>query len=395
MDLVNPLEEALNSGNEAEKRNAIEKLLQHLGFGNCRSFQKYDVLLTLIATDTITQEIFLVAVWSRPEQSVKFDAVEHFCSAVEKADVNGGLFLTTGAMNVRRTTKIPTSKPVTLLGKNELMRQLSSTPLFASSLAAAPSLFDKSESNDTDKDKAPTTSDTSLFSTSQGAMPVTSWGKQQPPLRSRTKLLRVTFPDGKVFCDSRTSQTLIQVVRYIGIERVQSAGLVVAHCPFITREVPPSLTEWSKPLDDEWNIILQSDTDQRHRQLLAINNKLELGMKIEVGNFDPITSTTKKEESRKAKSRLEIKLADGYIINASHATDSYIAFMKYVGVDKLKRLNLKLSGKSLITSTKQYNDQVLVSSTCWLTVPTSNKLKYRAIKVVASMAHISVDVKIV
>lgn len=377
MDLLKKLTETLENGDDTQTTDVAKEVFARLGFCNYQTVSKSKALLIGTATDSVTQETLLLALWRIPAKSVSADAIKFFCDTVKTANVSGGIFLSAGKLSSRKAAGNGCAKPITFMGEKELTRRLASFSFFA----PTESLF----SNDT-KEAAEESPISPQIQPAPPAKPLT-------PLR-HSKLMRVTFPDGTVFCDKSTSQTFIQAIQHIGIERVAGVGLVVAHCPLITREVPSSLAEWSKPIGNGWNIILQSDTDQRHRQLLAINNSLGIGMKIEVGsNFSPISVTRAEQKTNKAKSRLEIRLSDGFVINNPHATDTYVSFMKYVGIDKLARLNLKLSGKSLITSTKQYNDQVQLAPNRWLTIPTSNKLKYRAIKVVASMAHIAAEVQ--
>lgn len=388
MNLIDRLKEAISANDSAQERSTVEEILLHLGFSNFRGTRIDGPLLTLVATDVVTSENMFVAVWRKPTQSVDTDTTQQFCAAIEGMNVSGGLFLSIGTLNPRKMLQPISARTVTFMGKSELKRRLESISSFPSESFATPSLFGGDTVETSHEDEVLTPTPAPVFTPKQQ--------ESLTPLRNSRKLLRVTFPDGTVFCDKSTSHTFIQVIRHIGIDAVRNVGLVVAHCPLITRNVPPSLTEWAKPVDDEWYVILQSDTDQRHRQLLAINNHLGLGMRIEVGNdLEPLSTTRKKKETRKTKTRLEIILPDGLIINDGRAADTYVSFMKHIGVDKLMRQGLKLSGKSLITSTKQYSDQLLVAPNRWLTVPTSNKLKYRAIKVVASMSHVAVEVKMV
>lgn len=49
--------------------------------------------------------------------------------------------------------------------------------------------------------------------------------------------LKVTFPDGKVICYDKASDTLVAVVDFIGLDKVQQLGWSVSGAPFVSDEL--------------------------------------------------------------------------------------------------------------------------------------------------------------
>ncbi len=57
----------------------------------------------------------------------------------------------------------------------------------------------------------------------------TARGKKAPPKR-----LRVEFPDGTVVCENKATDTFVQVIQRIGLERVSELPLRLAGCPLVS-----------------------------------------------------------------------------------------------------------------------------------------------------------------
>lgn len=212
-------------------------------------------------------------------------------------------------------------------------------------------------------------------------------------LRSQTKRIRVEFPDGAVFCDKSTTQTLIKSLQHIGLERVASAKLEVSHVPLVAQSIAKSYEKWIKPIGNGWFVMLQSDSDQKYRQLLSLNEKLQLGMKLEMNaDLTPLTDDKYKEKIKRGKKKhIAITLPDGTAIKEN----AYVKIICQIGSDKIARTNLKAGSKRLITSTQQYSNQVNVGNNCWLTVPTLCKDQYKILKIVSSITRTPFKIEIV
>lgn len=212
-------------------------------------------------------------------------------------------------------------------------------------------------------------------------------------LRRHTKYIRVEFPDGTVFCDQSATQTLIKSLQHIGLERVASAKLEVSHVPLVVQAIAKSYEKWIKAIGNGWYLMLQSDTDQKYRQLLSLNEKLQLGMKLEMkADLTPLTNDKYKEKIKRTKKmHIAITLPDGTAI----IENAYVKMICKIGLDKIARTNLKVGTKRLITSTQQYSNQINVDKGHWLTVPTLCKDQYKILKIVSSMTHTPFKIEIV
>jgi hypothetical protein len=214
--------------------------------------------------------------------------------------------------------------------------------------------------------------------------------------RSSRSKLRVTFPDGTVFCDKSATRTMMQVIEHIGIAKVEKLGMESCHIRLITNEIVPKYEEWLKPIGDGYYLMTQSNTDQKYLQLTAIRNQLNMNFKIEMGSdFETVTMIGVSEKKKTEKTHLVVTFDDGTKIGDMVHDEPFIQAIEYIGIEKVIRAHITISGKPLITQTKQYNKQQQLSSGQWLMIPGTTKDKYKNLRVIAAMVHVKMNVEIV
>ena len=57
--------------------------------------------------------------------------------------------------------------------------------------------------------------------------------------RARRKLLRVTFPNGKVLCYKSTTDTMIATMQELGDDVIANIKLQSCHLPLLSKEIYP------------------------------------------------------------------------------------------------------------------------------------------------------------
>lgn len=115
--------------------------------------------------------------------------------------------------------------------------------------------------------------------------------------RAKKKLLRVTFPNGKVICYNNATSTMIAVLNEIGEDLFSSVKLEMCHLPLLSKEIYPKYQKDMKPICDGWYLNAQSNSDTKFLQLMSINDQLALGLKIELGSdFETVEDPGKEKE---------------------------------------------------------------------------------------------------
>lgn len=205
--------------------------------------------------------------------------------------------------------------------------------------------------------------------------------------RRQRRLLRVTFPDGKVLCYKSATMTFVEALQNIDTDKLNEVKLESYHLPLISQEIYPRFKEWMKPIKDGWYVNVQSDSDQKYMQLVSIKQQLDLDWKIEIGaDFTPSNDKVPQRKKREAQ-RLMVKFADGTTICEANPVDTFIRAIEKIGIEILMRKGVQYSGKPLITLTKQYNGQIEVSERRWLTIPPQTRDKLITLRIVSATMH--------
>lgn len=213
--------------------------------------------------------------------------------------------------------------------------------------------------------------------------------------RAKKKLLRVTFPNGKVICYNNTTSTMIAVLNEIGEDLFSSIKLEMCHLPLLSKGIYPKYQKDMKPICEGWYLNAQSNSDTKFLQLMSINDQLHLGLKIELGaGFDTVEDPGKEKRTR-SRDKLLVKMPDGEYIANNSALETFLEVVWKLGIEDIRKKKLSWCGNPLITSKKMVYNQIQIDSERWIIVPNSTKEKVKLLRVIGAMLHIKMDINII
>lgn len=101
--------------------------------------------------------------------------------------------------------------------------------------------------------------------------------------RQKKFIVRVIYPDGHAICSKMVWETLYDVVKYAGVQRVRKLGLWIRGANIISDQVEEDDRYRNSQKEVEPGIYLQtcSTTEVKYEQIKEINKQLSLGLKIE------------------------------------------------------------------------------------------------------------------
>lgn len=210
--------------------------------------------------------------------------------------------------------------------------------------------------------------------------------------RAKRKLLRVTFPNGKVLCYKSTTDTMIATMQELGDDVIANIKLQSCHLPLLSKEIYPKYKEWMKPVCNGWYLNTQSNSDTKFLQLNAINEQLSLGLKIELGEGFVEQDNPNKEKRTRTKGEILVKLPDGQCFANNSITNTFLEVIREIGIDKIKQKELTWCGKPLITTSKMFNGQVQIDNERWIVVPNTTKDKVKLLRVIGAMVRINMEI---
>lgn len=171
--------------------------------------------------------------------------------------------------------------------------------------------------------------------------------------RAKKKLLRVTFPSGKVICYKSTTDTMVAVLQELGEDVISKIELELCHLPIVSKEIYPKYRKWMKPICDGWYINTQSNSDSKFLELKSINDQLSLNLKLELGADLDAEDKPDKEKRIKSKDKLLVKFPDGQYFANNSTLDTFLEVVWEIGIDNIKRKDLSWGGNPLITKDVQ------------------------------------------
>ena len=214
-------------------------------------------------------------------------------------------------------------------------------------------------------------------------------------LRAKKKLIRVTFPNGKVFCYKNVTSTMIAALIEIGEKRFPEIKLELCHLPLLSKEVYPMYKDYMKPICEGWYINSQSNSDTKYLQLKAISDQLNLGLKIELGEDFETQDNPNKVKGTKSKYKLRVRMRSGEFIANESALETFLEVVWQLGVDDIRKKNLQWGGNDLITNRQVSKNQVQVDSNRWIIIPNTTKDKVKLLRVIGAMLHIKMDINVI
>lgn len=102
--------------------------------------------------------------------------------------------------------------------------------------------------------------------------------KQERGPKAAAKVLRVTFPDGKVICHSKAAETLADTIDCIGFERVESLNWTVSGQPFVSRRPYPR----NQQERNGWYVTSHSGTIVKKQQIEKLSDLFGLNLVVEM-----------------------------------------------------------------------------------------------------------------
>lgn len=216
-------------------------------------------------------------------------------------------------------------------------------------------------------------------------------------VREKRRRIRFSFPDGTQICDASATQTMIKAIRKIGVEQVAQLNMEVCHTSLVAQEVNPRYAQWTKRIDDTWFLMAQGDTQQKYMQMRSVIQQLGLDVKVELGDFETLepVNVQKSEVKKRRKSKMEVTVGGKTFTHGSDNISTILDVVEHIGVEKVKKTGIKVGKFPIVTSVRKANNQTETSTGEWLTVPTPIKDKYKILRVISSMTHTPMEIKII
>jgi len=124
-------------------------------------------------------------------------------------------------------------------------------------------------------------------------------------------IIKVEYPDGRVFASNLVWETLVDVVRYAGVERVNQLNIRCAGDNLVSTNLNNnSIYRRAQKKLEDFYVCTYSSTDMKYRQIEIINQECDLGLKLERVYADNNQKEQRVEEDNNEQSELRVNQRD-------------------------------------------------------------------------------------
>ena len=94
--------------------------------------------------------------------------------------------------------------------------------------------------------------------------------------------LKVIFPDGRQVENRFAYETLVEIVKFAGIERVRQLGIIQCGIPLVSNVIDDYYGMAQREVGKGLYVITHSSTQSKKQQIEEISKALKLGLKVEI-----------------------------------------------------------------------------------------------------------------
>lgn len=185
--------------------------------------------------------------------------------------------------------------------------------------------------------------------------------------KQKSHILKVSTPEGQTFQEKIVAETLVQVIKYAGVERVREMNINVCACNMIIREdeINPRYTAATKYIDKGLYANTCCDTPTKASIINQISDTLQLGLVVEFIAIDgsapePLLSNAVTTTSSRQK--IKVTFPDGKVIRYATVSDTFVEVVKYAGAENVRNLKINIAGDNLIVDKEHINPKYEVST---------------------------------
>ena len=212
--------------------------------------------------------------------------------------------------------------------------------------------------------------------------------------RAQKRIIRVTFPDGTIFCYKNATITFTEALRKIGANKVAGLNMGWRHNSLCSKEPIPGYERYMKPLDNGWWVNTQSDGSEKFLILKSVITKLNLDCTVEIGEDFETTKAKGFTKSKQKIGGLLIQFADGEFVGGNSPKDSYIQAITKIGMDAICYRCIEDHGQELITRYNKYKGQIQYGDK-WITIPSQTKDKIHSLEKISQRLNLGLKITVI
>lgn len=169
------------------------------------------------------------------------------------------------------------------------------------------------------------------------------------PQKSKTEILRVEFPDGRVIQHKKVVDTFIEIIENNFPDLIHELDIQHAGINLVTKERSEQYASSQREIVDGWYVFTNISTRKKREDLLRISNELDLGLKIDIvsiatGEIVELDNTA----TTSSRQKIRVVFPNGKTIQPKKVLDALVEVVQYAGPERVYNLNIIVCASNLV-----------------------------------------------
>ena len=170
--------------------------------------------------------------------------------------------------------------------------------------------------------------------------------------KSKTEILRVEYPDGRVVQYQKAVDTFIEVIENSYPDLIHELNILHANVNLVTKERSQQYASAQREIADGWLVFTNINTRRKRDDLIKISNELELDLKVDIVSVATGEIINLEDEpSTSTRQKIKVTFPDGRTIQPNKVLETLVEVVKYAGPERVRDLGIIVCADNLVLKT--------------------------------------------
>lgn len=217
--------------------------------------------------------------------------------------------------------------------------------------------------------------------------------------KSKTEILRVEYPDGRVVQYQKAVDTFVKIIENNYPDLIHELNILHANVNLVTKERSQQYASAQREIADGWLVFTNINTRRKREDLIKISNELELDLKVDIVSVATGEIINLEDEpSTSTRQKIKVTFPDGRTIQPNKVLETLVEVVKYAGPERVRDLGIIVCADNLVLKNPKprYEKPCKPVGNGWLVNTCSDTpTKYEQIKQISDELGLNLQVEII
>lgn len=217
--------------------------------------------------------------------------------------------------------------------------------------------------------------------------------------KSKTEILRVEYPNGKVIQYPKATDTFIEVIENSYPDLIHELNILHANVNLVTKERSEQYASAQREITDGWLVFTNINTRRKREDIIKISEELELGLKVDLVSIVTGEIIMLDDETTASnRQKIKVSFPNGKTIQPNKVLEALVEVVKFAGPERVRDLNIIVCADNLILKTPKprYIKPCKPVGNGWLVNTCSDtQTKYEQIKQISDSLGLNLGIEII